>query len=163
MDALRQVDGWGAGVAAAGVVRSGEVVATHGPRDVELRWASVTKPVTALAVLVAAEEGILDLDELAGPPGSTVRHLLAHASGLPFEGEVPISRPGTRRIYSNSGYEVLAQQLASRAEMPFPSIWAGPSSSLSVSGARSQVRPARVCTARSMIYCSSRRSWSRRR
>jgi CubicO group peptidase (beta-lactamase class C family) len=120
VDALRQVDGWGAGVAAVGVVRSGEVVATHGPREVELRWASVTKPATALAVLVAAEEGILDLDEPAGPPGSTVRHLLAHASGLPFEGEVPISRPGTRRIYSNSGYEVLAVQLASRAEMSFP-------------------------------------------
>ena len=27
----------------------------------------------------------------AGPPGSTVRHLLAHASGLPFEGEPPIA------------------------------------------------------------------------
>jgi CubicO group peptidase (beta-lactamase class C family) len=119
VDALRQVDGWAAGVAAAGVVRSGEVAGTHGPCDVELRWASVTKPVTALAALVAAEEGVLDLDELAGPPGSTVRHLLAHASGLPFQGEVPISRPGTRRIYSNSGYEVLAEHLAGRAEMPF--------------------------------------------
>ena len=33
------------------------------------RWASVTKPVTALATLVAAEEGALDLDEPAGPAG----------------------------------------------------------------------------------------------
>ena len=47
----------------------------------------MTKLATAVAVLVAAEEGIVDLDEPAGPPGSTVRHLLAHASGLPFEGE----------------------------------------------------------------------------
>jgi CubicO group peptidase (beta-lactamase class C family) len=119
MDALRQVDAWGAGVAAVGVVRREEAAAVHGPRDVQLRWASVTKLVTALAAMLAAEEGVLDLDEPAGPPGSTVRHLLAHASGLPFEGSVPISRPGTRRIYSNSGYEALAEHVAERAEMPF--------------------------------------------
>ena len=119
MEALRQIDEWGARVAAAGVVRPGEIVGTHGPQDAELRWASVTKPVTALAAMIAAEEGVLELDEAAGPPGSTVRHLLAHASGLPFEGRVPISRPGARRIYSNSGYEVLAEHLAGRAEMAF--------------------------------------------
>jgi CubicO group peptidase (beta-lactamase class C family) len=79
----------------------------------------VTKPVTALAVLVAAEEGIVDLDEPAGPPGSTVRHLLAHASGLPFEGSEPIGRPGARRIYSNTGFDLLAELVAERAEMPF--------------------------------------------
>jgi CubicO group peptidase (beta-lactamase class C family) len=70
-------------------------------------------------VLVAAEEGILDLDEPAGPPGSTVRHLLAHASGLPFEGRDPIGPPGKRRTYSNSGFDVLGEVLAERAEMPF--------------------------------------------
>jgi CubicO group peptidase (beta-lactamase class C family) len=79
----------------------------------------VTKPVTALALLVAAEEGTVDLDEPAGPPGSTVRHLLAHASGLPFEGREPIGRPGARRIYSNTGFDVLAEVVAERAEMPF--------------------------------------------
>jgi CubicO group peptidase (beta-lactamase class C family) len=83
------------------------------------RWASVTKLVTALAVLVAAEEGTVDLDEPAGPPGSTVRHLLAHASGLPFDGQAPIARPGERRIYSNTGFEVLAEHLAEGAAMPF--------------------------------------------
>jgi CubicO group peptidase (beta-lactamase class C family) len=57
------------------------------------RWASVTKLVTALAALIAAEEGVIDLDEPAGPEGSTVRHLLAHASGLPFE---PAGPPGSR-------------------------------------------------------------------
>src|SRR3954452_22656246 len=101
VDALRQIEGWGADHASAGVVRAGDVVATHGPVDVELRWASVTKLATALATLVAAEEGTVDLDEPAGPPGATVRHLLAHASGLPFEGDVPIAKPGRRRIYSN--------------------------------------------------------------
>ena len=119
MEALRQVDGWPARTAAAGVARSGEVAAAHGPRELVLRWASVTKLVTALAALVAAEEGVIDLDEPAGPEGSTVRHLLAHASGLPFEGDKPIGRPGARRVYSNTGFEVLAEHVAARAEMPF--------------------------------------------
>jgi CubicO group peptidase (beta-lactamase class C family) len=83
------------------------------------RWASVTKPVVALAALVAAEEGTIDLDEPAGPPGSTMRHLLAHASGLPFDTGAPIAKPGTRRIYSNAGFEAAAERIAANAEMPF--------------------------------------------
>ena len=118
-EALRQLDDWPAPFAAAGVVRGGEVVATHGARNHVLRWASVTKLVTALAALVAAEEGVIDLDEPAGPEGSTVRHLLAHASGLPFEPGAPTGRPGQRRIYSNVGFETLAEHIAERAGMPF--------------------------------------------
>jgi CubicO group peptidase (beta-lactamase class C family) len=80
-------------------------------------------------VLVAAEEGIVDLDESAGPPGATLRHLLAHASGLPVEAGAPIARPGTRRIYSNYGFEVAAALVAERAEMAFADyfalVWAG--------------------------------------
>ncbi len=119
MEVLRQVDDWPAQTTAVGVLRDGEVVATYGPRGEAFRWASVTKLATAVAVLVAAEEGVLDLDQPAGPPGSTVRHLLAHASGLPFEGDVPIARVGERRIYSNGGFEALADELARAAEMPF--------------------------------------------
>ncbi len=119
MDALRQIDEWPARTAAAGVVRDGEQVGVRGPRDHVLRWASVTKLVTALAALVAAEEGVIDLDEPAGPEGSTVRHLLAHASGLPFEPGAPAGRPGQRRVYSNVGFETLAEHVAERAEMPF--------------------------------------------
>ena len=119
MDALRQVEGWQAETVAVAVLRGGAEVASQGPRDQVFRWASVTKPVTALATLVAAEEGILDLDDPAGPPGSTVRHLLAHASGLPFDGGAPISPPGKRRIYSNAGFDVLAEAVGSAAEMPF--------------------------------------------
>jgi CubicO group peptidase (beta-lactamase class C family) len=119
VQALRQVDEWGAGTAAAGVLRHGDVIASHGPRARMLRWASVTKLVTALATLVAAEEGVVDLDEAAGPQGSTVRHLLAHASGLPFEPGGPTGRAGQRRIYSNVGFETLAQHVAAAAEMPF--------------------------------------------
>jgi CubicO group peptidase (beta-lactamase class C family) len=119
VEALRQIDDWGAGLAAAGVAKAAGTVSTHGPREQVFRWASVTKLATALACLVAAEEGTIDLDEQAGPPGSTVRHLLAHASGLPFEGSTPIARPGTRRIYSNTGFETLAEVVEQRSEMPF--------------------------------------------
>jgi CubicO group peptidase (beta-lactamase class C family) len=119
MDALRQIDGWDAGFAAAGVLHGETVVATHGDTAHSVRLASLSKPVTALAVLIAAEEGVVDLDEPAGPPGATVRHLLAHASGLPFEGTEPIAPPGRRRIYSNEGFRLLGDLLALRAEMPF--------------------------------------------
>ena len=119
MDALRQIDDWGAEHASAGVARAHEPPVTHGARDVPLRWASLTKLVTALATLVAAEEGVVDLDEPAGPDGSTVRHLLAHTSGLPFEGDAPIAPPGQRRIYSNTGFERLADHVARAAEMEF--------------------------------------------
>ena len=120
VEALRRIDEWPAPHAAAGVVRAGGVVATHGDAERVFRWASVTKLATALAVLVAAEEVVVDLDEPAGPEGSTVRHLLAHASGLPFEsGGTAIGRPGARRIYSNAGFEALAEHVAAAAEMPF--------------------------------------------
>ncbi|MDQ3122992.1 MAG: beta-lactamase family protein [Actinomycetota bacterium] len=119
MQALRQIESWPVSFAAAGVVAGGGRIETHGDTRHAVRLASVSKPVSALAVLVAAEEGVVDLDEAAGPPGSTVRHLLAHASGLPFEGSEPIALPGRRRIYSNEAFRVLAAHVATRADMPF--------------------------------------------
>jgi CubicO group peptidase (beta-lactamase class C family) len=117
--ALDAIEGWEARHAAAGVAAHEGVVARHGDESHRFRWASVTKPATALAALVALEEGILDLDEPAGPPGATVRHLLAHASGLPLNDGAPIAPPGRRRIYSNSGFEALAALVSERAEMQF--------------------------------------------
>ncbi len=66
-----------------------------------------------MAVLVAIEEGSLALDQPAGPPGSTVAHLLSHSSGLaPDDVEnATLSRLATRRIYSNHGFEVLGRTL----------------------------------------------------
>ena len=119
MAALDEISTWGAEHAAAGVARARETAALAGDVDNVFRWASVTKLLTATAVLVAAEEGVVDLDEPAGPPGATVRHLLAHASGLPFEGAEPIARPGERRIYSNAGYEALGRLIEGKAAMPF--------------------------------------------
>lgn len=119
MEALRAIDSWDAADAAAGVVSADGVLATRGAVDALQPWASVTKLLTGLTILVALEEGTLDLDEAAGPPGSTLRHLLAHASGLPLDGTEPMTEPGRRRIYSNTGIEIAADLLAERAEMPF--------------------------------------------
>jgi CubicO group peptidase (beta-lactamase class C family) len=119
VEALREIDAWGARTAAAGVVRAGAEVGVHGPRTVELRWASVTKLLTGLAVLVAVEEGTVDLDEAAGPEGSTLRHLLSHASGLPPDEGPSLMPPARRRIYSNLGIELAASLVAERAALPF--------------------------------------------
>ena len=120
--ALGTIDSWAADHAAAAVVGPDGIIAGHGDPGHTFRWKSVTKLVTALAVLDAVEDGVIDLDEAAGPPGSTVRHLLAHASGLPFEGESVLANPGTRRIYSNPGYDLLGALLAERDGIAFEGV-----------------------------------------
>jgi CubicO group peptidase (beta-lactamase class C family) len=111
--------GWEANHAGAAVVDRSGVVDTAGDVDHVLRIASVAKLLTTHAVLVAVEEGSLDLDEPAGPPGATVRHLLAHTAGYGFDQKEPITRPERRRIYSNTGFEVLADHLAQRSGIAF--------------------------------------------
>jgi CubicO group peptidase (beta-lactamase class C family) len=118
-DALAAIDGWDAPHAAAALIGWSGVLASRGDRAHAFRWASVTKLVTALSVLIAAERELLDLDESAGPPGATVRHLLAHTSGLAFEGEAILARPGSRRIYSNPGFDRLGTLVEERAGEPF--------------------------------------------
>ncbi len=116
---LAQIDAWGADHAAAAVVDPGGTVTAHGDPARPYAWASVTKLVTALTVLIAVDRGLLSLDEAAGPAGSTVRHLLAHASGLAFEGDAILAAPGRRRIYSNPAFDVLGALVAERARHPF--------------------------------------------
>ena len=119
MEALSQIDAWDVPFAAVGVTSATATLATRGDTHRAVRLASVSKPVSALAALVAAEEGVVELDQPAGPPGATIRHLLAHASGLPFDGTTPLAPPGRRRIYSNEGFAVLGDAVAAGAEMEF--------------------------------------------
>jgi CubicO group peptidase (beta-lactamase class C family) len=118
MPALELVDGWDVPAAAA-VVAPDAVLAARGPTDRAFALASVTKLLTTMAVLVALEEGSVRLDEPAGPPGSTVRHLLAHASGLGPDSPDAVAAPGTRRIYSNSGFEALAEHVEAATGVVF--------------------------------------------
>lgn len=123
--ALAEAATWPVPRAAVGVVRAGAAGTAPGPPamawgevDLAQPWASVTKLLTALAVLVAVEEGTVALDQPVGPAGSTVRHLLAHASGLGPSGRV-LTAPGRRRIYSNAGFDLLGDLVARQAGMPF--------------------------------------------
>jgi CubicO group peptidase (beta-lactamase class C family) len=113
------VDSWPVDDAAVAVIdRSGEI-RLHGDETREFRLASVTKLIAAWSLLVACEEGTVSLDDEAGREGCTLRHLLAHAGGFPFEGDAPVGAVGARRIYSNTGYELAAAHLAARSEMDF--------------------------------------------
>ena len=82
-------------------------------------WASVTKVVAALTVLDGTFEGVVGLDDEVGPPGSTLAHLLSHASGVAMDSDQALSRPGTRRVYSNRGIELAAEHLSATTGRPF--------------------------------------------
>jgi CubicO group peptidase (beta-lactamase class C family) len=122
MAALHQVTTWPVGrVAAATVTEDGTDVV--GEADRSFRLASLSKCLTAWATLVAVEEGTVTLDDPIDrddvPSGATLRHLLSHAAGFPFDGDEPIAPIGKRRIYSNTGIERAATIVAASAQMPF--------------------------------------------
>lgn len=106
--------------AAAVVTRDGGTVASRGDLDGIFPLASVTKPLVAYAALIAVEEGAIELDQPAGPEGSTVRHLLAHASGLAFGERTVQTEPERKRIYSSAGFEVLAELVEAETGIEFP-------------------------------------------
>jgi len=119
LDALRLTASWPVDHVAAAVVATDGAVSTIGDVDHSFRLASITKMLTGWATMIAVEEGIVSLEQPAGQPGSTLRHLLAHAGGYPFEGAEPISPPERRRIYSNTGIELAATAVADASGMPF--------------------------------------------
>lgn len=119
--ALAAVDDWPVDHVAAAVVGPNGLLAARGDDNRVYRLASVTKPIVALAALLAVEEEAISLDDPAGPEGSTVRHLLAHASGLDFSDRGKVrTAPGERRIYSSAGFEVLADHIADATRIAFP-------------------------------------------
>lgn len=119
MSALDELGNWPVRAAAAAVIGPTGVLASHGDTDRVFELASVTKPLVARAVQVAIEEGAVDLDTAAGPPGATIRHLLAHASGLAMLSDQVLAAPGTRRIYSNQGFTVVAQTVQRETGIEF--------------------------------------------
>ncbi len=118
-ESLANVDTWPLRTVAVGIVDSTSNHVVHGAVDDILAWASVTKLLSALATLVAIEEETVDLDDEVGPPGSTLRHLLAHASGLGTDSRDVLAEAGTRRIYSNTGFELAGAHVSERARMTF--------------------------------------------
>lgn len=125
MDSLQQIAQWPVDHASAAVIGAdGAIVETFGDQDRVYPLASVTKLLVGYAVLIAVEEGAIELELPAGPEGSTVRHLLAHASGLAFDENRVRAEPGTKRIYSSAGFEVLADTVARESGIDFPDYFA---------------------------------------
>ena len=120
MTALDLLDTWTVPHAAAAVLDTeGNTLDSQGDPQRIFPLASVTKLLSAFAFLVALEEEALSLDQPAGPEGSTVHHLLAHTGGYDFSSDAIHAEPGTRRIYSNTGFDVLGQTLESETGIPF--------------------------------------------
>ncbi|HEY7811787.1 MAG TPA: serine hydrolase domain-containing protein [Nakamurella sp.] len=118
MDLKAEIADWPVGSASVAVVGPDgviDVVDDGGTHD----WMSVTKILTALTILDASVEGVVGLDDEVGPPGATLAHLLAHASGIAPDSDQVMGRVGTRRIYSNRGIELAADHLASAGGRPF--------------------------------------------
>ena len=117
-----------------------------------VRIASTSKHFTALAVLLLAEQGLLDVDDLVyqhlpelpvlHPAGPTLRQLMQHtggwrtdlasvAQGMAIEPRadwtMPLRdanrelnfEPGSRMVYSNAGYQLLARVVERRSGQRF--------------------------------------------
>lgn len=110
MSALDLLDDFGFEAAAIVLGPEGERARRGNVRAVR-RWRSVTKTVTGYAAAIALQEGRVDLEDEAGPPGSTLRHLLAHASGYFYESDGVLQPPGRRRHYSNYGIDEAARHV----------------------------------------------------
>jgi CubicO group peptidase (beta-lactamase class C family) len=119
MSALDAIAEWPVTSAAAAVVGPSGVIAEYGDPRHRYALASVTKPLAARAAQIAIEEGVVELDTDAGPPGSTVRHLLAHASGYAMHSAETMAKPGQRRMYSNYGFQVLAETIEQASGIAF--------------------------------------------
>ncbi|KAA9148833.1 beta-lactamase family protein [Amycolatopsis acidicola] len=120
MESLEVIGQWPVDNAAAAVVRAdGTLAGKAGDEQRQYPLASVSKLLTAYTAHIAIEEGVVELDTPAGPEGSTIRHLLAHTSGLAFNEHRQMAAAGTRRLYSNAGFEELADALAEHSGIPF--------------------------------------------
>lgn len=124
-DVLTSTDEWPVGAVAASAITP-EGVERVGDTSESFALASVSKLITAYAVLLAYEEGAFDLDDEVPSDllpsfdaTPTYRELLAHASGIAFRGREQEKPARTRRLYSSAGYEVLAEAIERTTEIPF--------------------------------------------
>jgi CubicO group peptidase (beta-lactamase class C family) len=124
--AIELVQRWPVDAVAAASVIDDDVTIV-GVREQIFPLASLTKLTTAMAVLIAVEEGTLSLeDDIASlldlPDLAPLRiaELLSHSSGVaPDPPAHRLAPEGQRRIYSNVGYELAAVAVARRSGMPF--------------------------------------------
>lgn len=119
MESVKAVQEWPVDNVAACVI-AGDELSTYGDPDRIFELMSVTKLLVSYGVLIAVEEGVFELYDPLGPEGSTVRHLLSHASGLAFDSRRPVRKAGERRIYSSAGMDILAEKVGEETGIAFP-------------------------------------------
>jgi len=119
MTALRITSSWPVPNVSAAALRAGRVTDTIGDVDHRQRLASISKPIATWAMLVAVEEGVIALDTPIGQDGCTLKHLLSHAGGYPFDGMTPVAKPGRTRIYSNTGFDLATEAIEYATGMAF--------------------------------------------
>lgn len=112
------LEGLGPATVATGATTARDTITTRGPAGQVFPLASVTKPLAAYAVLVAVDQGRVGLEDDVDGEGRTVRHLLAHASGLPPQEGGPATTPEKRRIYSNHAYDLLGAHVEDAVGRP---------------------------------------------
>ena len=93
-------------------------VNTLGDMEAQFHLASVSKLISAYAVLIAVEEGAFELDEPVDGslvPGwdtaPTPRELLSHASGVDFRERTQKRPSRSQRLYSSAGFDILADHI----------------------------------------------------
>ena len=118
MGALDSMAGWHGAVAGAAIFPDGSIE-RFGDTARPFALASITKLYTAMAALIAHEEGTLALDSPVGERSCSTADLLAHSSGVAPDQRRWLAPPITKRIYSTAGYEILADAIATAAAMPF--------------------------------------------
>lgn len=117
MKSLTQIEQWPCDAAAA-VIGADGTVSRRGDTSKAFDLASVTKLFTAAAAMLAVEEGSVSLEDVIDERGAILADLLGHSSGLAADGSV-LDGPGRRRVYSNGGYERVAQHIAAETMMSF--------------------------------------------
>ncbi len=118
MSPLSAIDDWPVGYAAAAVIGP-SATTTTGDLDRRFELASLTKLITSMAVLIAYEEGSVQLETVATPTGATVADLLAHSGGIAPDEPRSMAVPHQRRIYSTSAYDLLAEHVSTESGMAF--------------------------------------------
>lgn len=86
-------------------------VAQDGDLEAPRQWASVSKMAVSLAFGVEVDWGLHEFDEVFGPRGATLAHLLSHSSGLGLERADPVVDLGTKRVYSNCAIDHAVQAI----------------------------------------------------
>lgn len=127
---LQELHNWPVSTVSAAALHSAEPIARYGSTQRAFPIASVSKLISSYATLLAIQEGALELDAplptnllgledgdsseavLGGGVHNksiTIRHLLAHASGIGFQ-ELNLEKPPeTRRIYSSAAFVAIAR------------------------------------------------------